>query len=215
MLGWRLSDDFLKKSQAALTAKFQKQFEDRQELRKEHHALEEATRRLFRNLAKDDQEIENLVKDRRERSAQLAKTTLPDPQKRRVEPRTHFGSVDVTFVPLFNYDWTWHANTGVGSTADATASVSGDMGFLAASPTTGPDGGTASCVVAVGTYFRPIADTGTWTSLPIRVSVTVTDVTTSCLLCIPTRSLASISANTPWEATSCRTSLISKSPSGI
>lgn len=157
MIGWKPPDDFAEKSRLRLTSIFQRQSEKKESLRKARHSEQTAVFTLLRNLVNENKDIEKIVKDSRERSKNHAKALLPAPHRRKVEPRTRFGSVGVTFAPNYNWQWTWNAESGSSPQDLVNASVNGNMSFEA---WTGDNGKTASCAVAVGGYFRPTPDNG-------------------------------------------------------
>jgi len=157
MYGWKPSSDFIGKSQDRLNLVFQGRFNTRQTHLKDQFPLKETTFSPLRNLVKDDKIVQDVVKRAAQNSADLAKKPLAEPVKRKTEHRTHFGSVDVTFVPPYDWTWTWDAKSGPNPEADASANVNGSMNFEA---WTGNDGKTAACAVAVGSFFRPTEGTG-------------------------------------------------------
>lgn len=160
MIGWRPSDDFIEKSRARLTSLFKQRLEQNQALLNDQRPQKAVGFTLLRNLVKEDKDIEKVVKNAQKRSADRAKLRPADPDKRKIEPRTSFGSIDVAFVPPYNWGWTWSAQTGT-ATSDVGASIDGTMNF---DSWTGNDGKTASGAVAVGVYFRP----GTTSYMDVR-----------------------------------------------
>lgn len=157
LIGRKPLEDHIQKSRARLDTMFRQRFEQREALRKEQRPQQESTMRLLRHLAEADKSIEEAVKGARARSIARAKKPLHKPARKKFEARTHLGSIDITFVPPFFWPWQWSAQTG-SATADVSADAnSGAMSFDA---WTGQDGKTASCAVAVGSFFQPIADVG-------------------------------------------------------
>ena len=157
LIGRKPSEDHIQKSRARLDDMFRQRFEQREALRNEQLLQQEPTMRLLRKMAESDKGIEEAVKEARARSIARAKKPLHKPVKMKVGARTHLGSIDVTFVPPFTWPWQWSAQTG-SATADVSADAnSGTMSFDA---WTGEDGKTASCAVAVGSFFQPITGVG-------------------------------------------------------
>jgi len=149
--------EFIRASRARLDALFQEKFAQRERLRDEQRRMSEAPAALLRNLAKDDAATQDAVKEARARSKKLSGRALPVPHRAKVKSRAHLGSIDITFVPPYTWPWEWSATTG-----SATADVSSDNknGTMSFDSWTGENGKTASCAVAVGAYFQPVADVG-------------------------------------------------------
>lgn len=154
MLGWKPSDDFIEKSRARLTSLVQERFTQKELLRKDQLPAQTIPLTLLRNLAKDNKDIEQVVKDTREKSAGRTKNPRSAPVQRKVEPSTRFGSVAATWVPPYEWTYTWNADSGQSPQDPVSSSTNGHMSFAAY---TGDNGKTASCIVAVGGYFRPVA----------------------------------------------------------
>lgn len=157
LLGAEPPEKLIRESRGRLNAMFKRRFEERMAERKKQRSLMGAEMSLLRGLAKDDRSVAKAVKRSREEAIAAAKRKLPIPKRMKVDERIHLGSLAVTLVPPF-WPWSWSATSG----PDATGSVSvngnaGTMGFTAY---TGDNGKTASTAVALGYYFRPIADNG-------------------------------------------------------
>jgi len=157
LIGPKPSEEFFRASRARLDALFQQKFEQREALWAERRRISEAPTALLRNLAKDDPATERTVKEARARSKKRAQHALPTPKRAKIKSRAHLGSIDVTFVPPYTWPWQWDATTG---SATANVSVDRNNGTMSFDAWTGDNGKTASCAVAVGSYFQPMADVG-------------------------------------------------------
>jgi hypothetical protein len=157
LVGRRPPEELSQTSRARLSALFQQRFEQREAERTEHRLLVDSSTTLVRNLAKDDATLERTIKEAQKRSSKRAKHAVPKPKRSEVKARAHLGSIDITFVPPYTWPWQWSASTG---TASANVSVDAQAGSMGFDAWTGQDGKTASCAVAVGSYFQPFADAG-------------------------------------------------------
>jgi hypothetical protein len=147
-------DDFIENSRARLTGLFQHRFEQREALRKERASERDIASLLLCNLAKEDKAIEKEFQEARERSLALAKSPLPKPLEKKFKFQDD-SSTNISFGPPFSWPWKWNAQTGNGfffTNADAN---SGNMSFSVYG-----DGGTASCAVAIGSFFQPTVAVG-------------------------------------------------------
>ena len=153
LLGKALPKNHLRKSQARLSAMFQRRFAEVNARQKEHRAHNEASMRVLRDLAGKDRSVGAAVTQARKRSAALAGARLPLPKRSKVAPRARVGSFDMTFAPPYSWPWQWSATTGPDATSDVTANQ--NAGTMSFDSWTGQNGKTASGAVAVGVYYQP------------------------------------------------------------
>jgi hypothetical protein len=145
---WEPPADFLEKSGARLNAMFQKQFDQRLAEKKDILPVHKAIFHIQRNLAKDDKNIEGVVKDLAEKSRRRGKSPIQDSTQHQFEPLQTFG------LP-FTYPWTWKATTGDGHANVAASNTTGKMSF-----DVWTEDGTAAARIALGNYFRPASGKG-------------------------------------------------------
>jgi hypothetical protein len=157
LIGHRPSDAVLAQSRKRLDAMFKKRFGNLQAQRKEHRRIEAASFGAMRKFVKRDPKIAAAVEAAKKLAAARSKKRDKPPQRTKVEGRQHIGSVAITLVPPF-WGWQWHAQTG--QDASGTTKVDPNAGTMSFDAFTGNNGKTAAAAVALGGYFRPLADNG-------------------------------------------------------
>lgn len=157
LIGQRPSDAVLAQSRKRLDAMFKKRFGNLQAQRREQRRIEAASFGAMRKFTKRDPKLAAAVEAAKKNAAARSKSRAKPPQRKKVEGRQHIGSVAVTFVPPF-WGWQWHAQTG--QDASGGTKVDPNAGTMSYFADSGDNGKTAATAVALGGYFRPLADNG-------------------------------------------------------
>ncbi|KAN0103406.1 hypothetical protein V8E51_011719 [Hyaloscypha variabilis] len=150
MADFKPDEEFIKRSKARLSSIFHEKFKQREAAREEKLAEDKVTSKIFRNLAKGDDEIAKVGEKVRQRLVDRLKQPRSKHENALAEPRD-FGAENDIRGPPYDWDWTWEAQSG-----NATFTVSADKttGNISFAGSTG-DGGSASCASAVGLFFQP------------------------------------------------------------
>ncbi len=157
LIGQKPSEAVLAESRKRLDAMFKKRFEDLKAQRRAKRRIEAASFRAMRDLAKGSPKFTAAVEEAKKQAAERSKARGKPPLRKKVEGRQHIGSVSVTLVPPF-WPWQWNAETG--QDASGTTNVNANAGTMSFDAWTGDNGKTAATAVALGGYFRPLADNG-------------------------------------------------------